>query len=327
MPNEADIISRLQNAFATSNAGVIGIGDDAAVLPLNDRESYVITKDILIENRHFRMRYGTAADLAHKALHVNLSDIAAMGAVPAYVMLGIGVPSSIDPTWLDDFMRGFTDACHTQKVQLIGGDTTGSDSDLFISVTAIGRADRTHLKFRSNAKPGDILCVAGTLGEAQAGLLMLEKNISGLDDLKRRSLRPNALGAEGAWFGARPEVTAMMDISDGLYVDTQKMLQGSKAGAMIDVEHLHASSQLIDACTKLQLDPVSCMLTGGEDYALLLSVSPQAYDILAKDFQAKFNYMLTSLGAITEGRELQLSFGDKPYTLTTRPFSHFGEIR
>lgn len=322
MLKEADIIQSLRHAFPIAG----GIGDDAAVLPLNDCENYVISKDILVEHRHFRLTTTDAASLAHKALHVNLSDIAAMGAMPQFILMGIAIPPHINTVWIDGFMAAFAAACRAQNVTLIGGDTTASERDLFISITVIGRVAKTHLKFRSGAKPGDVICVVGVLGEAHAGFLALEKNAAGLDAVKARSLAPHALVKEGLWLGAEPSVTAMMDVSDGLYVDLSRLLQASHAGGIVDIESLQPSPLLAEAAAQLNIDARECMLVGGEDYALLFTVAPDAYDDLSRRFDKQFGYALGKIGTVTTTGDLQLREGGNPVPFVHRPFSHFGEL-
>jgi thiamine-monophosphate kinase len=325
MLKESDIIQKLQTAFV-SPSGVVGIGDDAAVLPLSDTESYVISKDMLVENRHFRLRYSDAEVLAHKALHVNLSDMAAMGTVPQFVLLGVALSPNLPNAWIRKFLDGFADACRKQNVQLIGGDTTASERDLFISVTVIGRAEKAHLKFRNGAKVGDVVCVAGVLGEAHAGLMALEKKTKGLDAVKAQSVSPEAKLAEGQWLGRQAGVTAMMDVSDGLYVDLGKLAEASGVGASMDLGALKPSSALAEACAALKLDVRECMLAGGEDYALLVTVSADDYEKTAKGFEKQFGYALVKIGVMRSGSGVELRDGGKLVPMIYRAFSHFGEL-
>lgn len=319
MPEEASIIANLRANFAA-------IGDDAAVLPFNDKENYLVSKDILVEHRHFRRTTTSPADLAQKALHVNLSDIAAMGGVPLYVLLGIALPTTLPNEWVQEFLASFTKACKAADVQLIGGDTTGSDGKIFISVTVIGRAEKSNIKYRHGAKTGDVLCVAGPLGEAHAGLMALETKAEQLDVLKAKSTRPEALLEEGAWLGTQKSVTAMMDVSDGLSIDAGHLATESKLGAIIDLEALAPSAALLVGCTKLKLDPKECMLAGGEDYALLFTVAPDGFDGLAKEFEVQFGYPLAKIGTMVEGSGVTLREGGQPVSFTYKPFSHFGEL-
>ena len=208
MLNESKIIQALKTAFPDH------IGDDAAVLDFSADKSYVISKDLLVENTHFRLKYQDAASLAHKALHVNLSDIAAMGAIPAFVLLGLSIPKYFE-SQTQLFLKAFTDACQAVPVMLIGGDTTHTTDNLFISVTALGIAPKHHIKLRSQAQSGDMIYVAGNLGHAHLGFSALETDHANFLDYKHNLLQPTARLQEGAWFGSQATVTGMMDISDG----------------------------------------------------------------------------------------------------------------
>jgi len=322
---EEDIIQNLGSFFPDLPQGVLGIGDDAALLPAPNGESYVISKDQLVENIHFRLSYGHPENLAHKALHVNLSDMAAMGALPAFVMLGLAVPPGINPEWVRRFSENFAKEAQAQNIILIGGDTTASPREIFISITIIGRAPTAHIKYRHSAKVGDIICVAGLLGEAYAGLLLLENKIAGFEATKNKTLQPIALVPEGLWLGEKPDVTAMMDISDGLHTDLGRMAQKSGIGAEIHLESLHPSEALIKACTKLDIDPVDSMLTGGEDYALLFTVRADAFAELAKSFEQNSGYALKKIGVMTEGEGITLKQNGAVVPFHHKVFSHFGE--
>lgn len=325
MLNESEIIETLRAAF-TSKTSVIGIGDDCAVLPLSASENYVVTKDILVEHRHFRLATTGPASLGRKALHVNLSDIAAMGAKPLFVLLGIALPTEMDRGWVKKFLSGFTSACKQEKVRLVGGDTTASDRDLFISVTVIGKAKTKNLKLRSGAKAGDVVCVAGVLGEAYAGFVALEKKAKGLDAVKAKHLRPLAKTAEGIWLGAEKNVHAMMDVSDGLHIDLTRMIKASDVGAAIDVEKLKPSAYLLEAVKKLRLDPIECMLAGGEDCALLITIAGDKFESVAKKFRKKFGYPLMNIGRVVKDKSVKLSRGGKTIPFAYKSFSHFGEL-
>lgn len=326
MLREADIIKKLQQAMNKGPCGVYGIGDDAAVFPLNDTTSYVISKDLLVEDTHFRLRYFDPRNLSYKSLHVNLSDLAAMGATPHFVLLGLSIPEYLRQEWIDVFLREFVHECQKLGICLIGGDTTASQQGLFISVTVIGQAQNLHLKFRDGAKAGNLLCMAGHLGEAGAGLIALEKEIFGLESLKTRALHPEAQIQEGIWLGKRLEVTAMMDISDGLYIDLSRLCQASRVGAIVELNTLHPSKALREGCQKMNLDPLECMLTGGEDYALLMTIGAEDYPIIARNFRETFGYPLISIGTITKDKEIILTQDGHPISFSYTPFSHFKEL-
>ncbi len=323
MLNESEIIETLRQNFNVPG----GIGDDGAIFPFSETEDYVISKDLLVEDIHFKIKYMDPESLAHKALHVNLSDLAAMGAKASYILLGGSIPKGRE-SYAHDFLRAFTRACKACDVVLIGGDTTASPHKLFISVTAIGRAEKSHLKFRSQAKEGDIVCVAGNLGHAHVGLMALEKGCEGLITFKEAFLKPKALLREGLWLGSQKGVSSMMDISDGLYIDLKRLCQASGGAAEIELESLPISSDFQAACHTLKLDPREVQLTGGEDYGLLMTINCQNFQSIVNAFESSFGYPLKAVGKILKeplGNVILTQSGhDVPFVF--KPFSHFGEI-
>lgn len=320
MLSESAVIQKLIDRFPAY------IGDDAAVIPsINHSQSYVVTKDLLLENIHFRTGYFNPADLAHKALHANLSDIAAMGAKPHFILCGIGIPE-MHHAYGQAFLSSLTTACQAAGVFLIGGDTTRSTQDLLISITAIGIADSHHIKYRTNAKVGNYLCVAGYLGYAHIGLTALERADPDFDEYKQACLKPQAKVPEGIWLSSKSSVTSMMDISDGLLISTQQLCAQSQVGGIIHIEELPQSPGWIKACSALALDPVITLLTGGEDYSLLFTLDSKEYLEIAREFQHHFGYAILCVGQIIEGSEVQILEKGHPYHQPIKPFTHFGEI-
>ena len=317
MLTETNIIQTLKRAFPTH------IGDDAAVLPATNHDHHVITQDLLVEDVHFRRKYHSAATLAHKALHVNLSDLAAMGAFPDYVLLGLSIPPTLSEDYLNEFLNHFTHACHTQHVTLIGGDTTASPDTFFISVTALGHVDPANIKHRHTAKPGDVICVTGPLGEAHVGFTTLERGEIAAPALTSAFLTPNARVSEGIWLGKQTAVTAMMDLSDGLFTDLEKLAIASNSAALINVDHFILTPSFKSACQHLQLDPISTQLIGGEDYGLLLTLKPEHYTTLHAAFKNQFGYSLQTIGHMRPGAGVQVIQHDQPFNLQLTPFSHF----
>ena len=318
MLNESEIIAKLQSEFPHY------IGDDGAVLPLSEQKKTVITKDVLVEDVHFRTRYTDPASLAHKALHVNLSDLAAMGAKPQFVLLGISIPPSRE-AYVTAFLESFGQVCKAASVILIGGDTTASPDKLFISVTAIGVAYSAHLKYRHTAQPGDLICVAGELGHAHLGLIAFEVENDGFEIFKEAFLNPTARVAEGRWLSEQPGVQSTMDLSDGLFADIKRLCAASRVAAEINLEDLEFSDHFISACKVLSLDPVHTALTGGEDYGLLFTVHPQHHGTLAIRFKKTFGYDVKTIGTIIRGQGVTYLKNGQPQELELHPFSHFGE--
>ena len=297
MLNEQRIIESLKQSFSIPG----GIGDDAAIFG-----NYVITKDLLVEDVHFRRSYVDAISLGYKALQVNLSDLAAMGAKPAYVLLGISIPKDCEQ-YIEEFLASFANACHQENVQLIGGDTTASPDKLYISVTAIGITSKP--KLRSGAKIGDIICVVGNLGHAHLGFTALENNLEGFDEFKTAFLRPKAKIKEGIWLGSQKAVTAMMDVSDGLTTDLNKLCKASDISAEIDIINFQKNI------------PIETILTGGEDYALLITVDSNQYDKLV----AEADFSIQKIGKIIEGESGEVTF-KQDIAIKLKKFSHFGEL-
>lgn len=317
-PKESEIISFLQKHCKH-------IGDDAAILPLSKRLNYVISKDLLVEDVHFRLRYYSPEALAHKALHVNLSDMAAMGALPKYVLLGAAIPKNFDSHYIMTFLKKFISSCKAFNVELVGGDTNRSSGKLFISVTIIGEALKQHIKLRSMAKPTDYIFVAGNIGHAHIGLTSLEQNKPGFKAFKTKFLKPTACVSEGIWLGKQRGVTSMMDLSDGLYQDACKLCSASGVGAHI-YSPLAFTKDFQKACKALNLNLEEVQLGGGEDYALLFTVKKDSMDKIQKDFLKMFKYPLQFVGTIVRGKRgvlIKKEGGSlsKPKNLPT--FSHF----
>ncbi len=318
MLNEREIIHYLQTNFPQH------IGDDATTIVGPNKQHYVITKDLLVEDIHFRSAYVSPASLAHKALHVNLSDIAAMGANPLFIMCGIAIPLH-HAGYASQLLQELTQICHKANLPLIGGDTTGSPDKLFLSITAIGISTAATLKYRNTANIGDIIGVIGNLGIAHLGLLAYENSLSGFEAYQEPFLHPIAKTCEGLWLGQRLEVTSMMDLSDGLLIDLQRLCIASKVAGNIHLEKLQPTPEFVKACTALGLDPINIMLTGGEDYGLLFTSNPDHYSTLAQDFFQTFHQPIKQLGLITPGEGVHLLEQGQHKHLNLKPFSHFSE--
>jgi thiamine-monophosphate kinase len=310
MLNETKIINYLKQNFISPG----GIGDDAAIIT----GSNLISKDLLVEDIHFRLKYTDAASLAHKALQVNLSDIAAMGGLPSHVLLGIALPQNAQE-YIDEFLQSFVQSCHQNNVELIGGDTCASPDKLYISVTIIGTAHTPIL--RSTAKIGDIVCAVGNLGYAHLGLQALESNTDIPKEFKQAFLKPNAAIKESLWLSSQASVTAMMDISDGLLTDLKKLCFASGVAAEINIDNLKNNIIFEESCSALNLNPLEVILTGGEDYGLLFTVKNDTY----QELQANANFLIKRIGKIIKGNKGEVAFS-RNIDLSLKEFSHFGEL-
>lgn len=310
MLNEDKLIQHLQ----TQSKGFIG--DDAAILPSLTEEQYVISKDLLVENIHFRLAYFSPEDLAQKALQANLSDLAAMGAQPLYILCGISIPKPLE-AYATDFLNCLMKMCGELNILLIGGDTTAAKDNLFISITAIGKISHHKIKYRNTAQVNDLICIAGNLGWAHIGFTALEKGINVDRKFIESFLRPIAKIKEGRWLAQHEFITSMMDISDGLYIDLKRLCKLSNKGAVINLDSL--------LTYKEPEQTQQTLLEGGEDYALLFTVNKEKYNDLSKAFAMHFKYDLKLIGHITNNKEIQFLQEGQYVNLELSPYTHFGE--
>ena len=309
---EFGFIDHIRRRFADlPDQGFEGIGDDCAVLPLGG-EALVFTSDLLTEGVHFLRHATSARELGGKSLAVNLSDVAAMGARPVATLLSIALPPDASGVWAEEFMEGYRELSARFGTPLVGGDTTRSESGVTINVTAIGRSPLTHLKRRRDARPGDALFVAGELGASGAGLRDL---LAGHPDTPSARVHRNPLPQvdEGIWLGGRPEVHAMMDLSDGLASDLRHILDESDCGAEVELER-------IPVAAGADLRTAAC---GGEDYKLLFTAAPTATRQLEEEFLARFGAPLHRIGRITERAGLTWLQAGSPVQLDWQGFTHY----
>lgn len=306
----------------------LGIGDDCAVLPLSDSESLLMTTDLLIEDIHFLLNKISAWELGFKALAVNLSDIAAMGGTPTAAFLSIGLPQQVEIDWIDSFFAGLHHLSHESNTPLLGGDTTKSADRLVINIAVLGRAAHAAIKYRSTAQVDDIICVTGMLGDSGGGLKLL---LSGLpyhnqDDLHyliNAHHRPYPQLKEGAWLAAQPNVHAMIDVSDGIDSDIQRIMEKSGVGARIHVQQLPISQPLHRAAMHCGWNSIQLAATGGEDYCLLCTINPQKMAEIADTFYKAFQKTIYPIGIIESGNQLRYFYQDRLYQLDRHGWDHF----
>lgn len=267
---EFDLIEKYFRACGALREDVrIGVGDDAAVLRCPPGHELVAAVDTLNEGVHFPPG-SPAASIGHRALAVNLSDMAAMGARPAWILLSLALPR-VDEAWLSEFSRGLGALAQRYGVALVGGDTTSGP--LSISVQVLGFVPVSRAMLRSGAKPGDVLFVSGSPGDAAAGLMLEQSRLQVSDArnsnyLRERFLFPTPRLELGERL--RDYASACIDISDGLLGDAGKLASASACGVQIDWNQLPVSTALIQAVGEEQARRLA--LTGGDDYELCFSV-------------------------------------------------------
>ncbi len=284
---EFGLIDRISKTAVIHNTSTIkGIGDDAAVIDTGEKY-LLLTTDQLIEGIHFDLSYMPIKHLGYKSVAANVSDIAAMNAIPRQITVNIGISNRFSVEAIDALYEGVQAACLNYKVDLVGGDTTASPSGLFISVTVLGEVDKEKVAYRSGASDKDIICVTGDLGGAYMGLQILEREkqvfltnpemqpkLEGFDYIVQRQLKPEArmdIIYEFRDTGLSP--TSMIDISDGLASDLMHVCRQSGIGARIFEDKLPIDQLTYNTAIEFKIDPATCALNGGEDYELLFTIN------------------------------------------------------
>ena len=306
---EFGLIDRLtKNVDQKVDSTEFGIGDDAAVITVSDDTSLLVSTDMLIEGVHFNLMYMPLKHLGYKAVAVNVSDICAMNVVAEQITVSIAVSSRFPIEALEELYDGINTACQMYNVDLIGGDTTTSLTGLTISITAIGRAKKKEISYRSGANEFDLLVVTGDLGAAFVGLQVLERekevfkanpniqpDLDGHDYIMERQLKPEARIDVIRFLKELNVVpSAMIDISDGLASEIMHLCKASKVGCRVYDEKLPIDGKTSMTAIEFNLDPVTCALNGGEDYELLFTVKQ---DDFAK---IKGNPHMTVIGHVTD---------------------------
>ena len=298
---------------------VLGIGDDAALLRLPEGSDLVAAVDTVVAGRHF-LPATDARSIGHRALAVNLSDMAAMGATPRWATLALTMPSA-DAAWLQRFSGGLLDLAGEHAVALVGGDTTRGP--LTVSVQILGSVPRGAALRRSGANPGDLLAVSGTLGDSGAGLAFATAAPRGVDGavvdaLIRRFDYPAPRVQLG--LAARGVASAAMDISDGLVGDLPKLAAASGLHAHVRVEQLPLSAELRAAVSEARARDWA--LAAGDDYELLLAISPAAYPKLEASAR-RLNLTLSIIGELSGGSGVSWSLHGADFTPASTGYDHF----
>lgn len=313
---EFDLIARIRARAAIRDDVLLGIGDDAALLQVPAGKLLVVATDTLNSGVHFP-EDTAAADIGWKSLAVNLSDLAAMGAEPAWCTLSLSLPDA-DAAWLDAFIDGFMELADRHRVALVGGDTTRGP--LSICVTAHGFADPIHVMRRDAATPGDDIWVTGTLGDA-AGALMHWKSADRNADpfLRSRLDRPSPRVEAGHALAAFAH--GCIDVSDGLLADLGHVCIASGIGAEIEIEALPSSVALVSLFDQEQRR--SLQMGGGDDYELCFTAPVNARDAIAK-VSEDCDTATTRIGRIVEPVGVRAFLADRNEWVPHRAgYEHF----
>ena len=307
---EFGLIKKFLRLSPTSKKVILGIGDDAAaVLPSNKKELLLLTCDPLIEGIHFDHK-ATAYQIGWKALARNLSDIAAMGGVPSYALVAASLPPKINLSKALGIYRGLAAAAKKYRAVIVGGDTSRSLGGIHLTVTVIGEVAKQQLITRSGAKPGNVLCVTGSLGASILG--------------KHLCFQPRL--AEAQFLAKMFRPSAMIDMSDGLASDLRRLAEQSRVGFEIWGDQLPISHAL--RAQKLSRNQeILHAMQDGEDYELLFTLPPERFKTLRTEWEKRFRLRLTQIGVVHPKRfgiRFIKNKGDKKTRISPRPANdHF----
>lgn len=297
--------------------GTTGIGDDCAVMPSGEGE-LLFSTDLLMEGVHFLRNESSPEDVGWKAAAVNLSDIAAMGGTPVATFLSIALPKDAQGEWADRFIEGYTEISRQFDVPLLGGDTTSSLRDIAVNVGILGRCPSGRRLMRNGAKVGETIYVTGPLGDSAGGLKAILMGIERTEDVTRlicRHKRPIPRIEAGRILMESGKAGAMMDISDGIGSDLRHIMKASGVGAVIDLERLPLSPELVSVCKEQGWDIYEMATSGGEDFELMFTAPA--------GLENELDIAVYPIGKIVPGNELSWRFSNEPMDRDFDGYKHF----
>lgn len=294
---EFGLIEHLTAKFESKNdSTTCGVGDDAAVIDVGEKYQLIST-DMLVEGVHFDLTYTPLKHLGYKAVAVNVSDICAMNGEAKQITVSIAVSNRFPVEAIEELYKGIHLACSKYQVDLVGGDTTSSQSGLMLSVSVLGDVDKESVVYRSGAKEHDLLVVSGDLGSAYLGLQVLSRekqvfdanpnmqpDLEGKDYILERQLKPEARrDVIKILKENKIKPTSMIDVSDGLSSEALHLCKKSEVGCNIYEDKIPIDFTAISTADELNLSAATCALNGGEDYELLFTINQSDYDKLKED--------------------------------------------
>ena len=307
-----------KNVKIYNESTIVGIGDDSAVIKNSNLYSLIST-DMLVEGVHFDLSYFPLKHLGYKAVVSNISDICAMNGICKQITVSIAVSNRFKLETLNELYEGINLACKRYKVDLVGGDTTSSQKGLIISVTAMGVVDNKKICQRSGAKNNDLIVVSGKLGLAYLGLQVLERekqvflvnpnskpDLEPYKELVERQLKPEARTDLINFLEKNSIVpTSMIDISDGLSSEIIHICNSSGKGCILYSDKIYKDQSLLKVCDEFNLDPISVIMSGGEDYEILFTINSSDYEKIENG-----DFDLHVIGHITNDKKTYLDLGN-----------------
>jgi thiamine-monophosphate kinase len=310
---ERELVARISGRLPPAPPWMpIGIGDDAAVVEPERNRLEVLSVDALVEGVHFDRAFTPPRAIGHRALAVNLSDLAAMGAAPRLCLVSLVLPPALSIDDFDALVEGLAALAREHGVHVAGGNLTRSPGPMMVDITVTGTAKRRQILTRSGARPGDELFVTGSIGAASAGLGMLKENPGAADDDANscvvRYLYPQPRIRMGLLVARNRAATAGVDLSDGLGDAVSQIAQASGVGAVVDAEAVPVEPAARDWFSRRGEDAIRSAIAGGDDYELLLAVRPRTARRLVAA-RRHGDVPLTRIGICTEDPAMLLSCG------------------
>lgn len=326
MINELSALRLIEEQFhGAAKCVEVGIGDDAAALKVAPGKLLLATTDCQVEDVHFQKSRISPKELARKSVAVSVSDIGAMGGVPKFILTSLGFSGNEDEGYLMELINGFRSSEEEFGVKLVGGNLSASDK-LFLDVTALGEVEPENLLRRSGAQPGDIIYVSGTLGDSALGLrLLMDEKRSGEDAyLIDRHIRPRPQLSLGRKLAESGLVTSMIDVSDGLLLDLERITLQQGVGGRVLLNQIPLSPEYCEYIMDYTGDFFELALSGGEDYELLFTSAP-AKKAEVRELSGGLKINITEIGEVVPGETLTvLDSSGKEISLTRKGFIHFG---
>jgi len=300
---EHALIARIRARLSTAHWVVVGPGDDAAAIEPVRGALEVLTTDAQVEGVHFDRRFVSPDAIGHRALAVNLSDLAAMGARPRAALLSMALPASLELDAFDQIVGGLLALGARYAVALIGGNITHTAGPMVLNVTAIGTVHRRKILTRAGARAGDEVFVTGTLGDAAAGLLRLQADHRAAEDTGRY-LRPDPRVRAGLLLGRNRAATSCIDLSDGLADGVRQIAQASSVGITLDAAAIPIAPQVKDWLSRHGRNPVDLALQGGDDFELVFTAKPKQAGRLRAVRRHLSDLPITRIGVVTQAPRL-----------------------
>ena len=324
---ERELVARITARLAMPAWVVVGPGDDAAVIEPERGALDVLTTDAQVEGVHFDHRYVPPDAIGHRALAVNLSDLAAMGATPRAVLLSLVLPDALDVAIVDGMLDGLLALAAAHSTVVVGGNISRTPGPMVVDVTAIGSVRPRRLLTRGGARPGDGVYVTGTVGDASVGWRSLQAARNPArnpapEACQEQYLRPQPRVRAGMLLGRNRAASACMDLSDGLADAVRKVADASQAGIALDAAALPIGDDVRGWHEAQGVDVIDAAIGGGDDYELLFTVRPAHRGRLRNVLKSLGGLPVTRIGVVTKERQLTIraDAGDRPLP---EGFDHF----